>query len=166
MTLWLVGMMGSGKTSAGRLAAARVGADFVDTDEVVAERMGCSVSQLWGSLGEEAFRDLETVATMTVAGNDAIVATGGGVVLADRNRDVIRESGDVVWLKASPSVLVTRLTEASSRPLLSDRGDEETLARHLATREPLYRSIADHEIDTDDMDVAQVAAVIGALWSS
>ena len=166
MTLWLVGMMGSGKTSAGRLAASQVGTDFYDTDDVVAARMGCSVAQVWGSMGERAFRDLETVATMTLAGQHAIVATGGGVVLDDRNRDMMRESGEAVWLKASPAVLARRLAATTDRPLLSEGVDEKTLEGHLTTREHLYRSVADHEIETDEMSVSQVAAIIVSIWGT
>lgn len=166
MTLWLVGMMGSGKTSAGRLAADQVGADFHDTDDVVAARMGCSIAQVWGSIGESAFRDLETVATMTLAGKHAIVATGGGVVLADRNRHLMRESGEAVWLKASPAVLARRLVGTTDRPILSEGVDESTLGRHLSARAHLYHSVADHEIETDDMSVSQVAAIIGSIWGA
>lgn len=166
MTLWLVGMMGSGKSSAGESAARHLGVDFYDTDRVVAERMGCSVAQLWGRRGETAFRDLEKVATSSLAGKEGIVSTGGGVVLDEGNRELITGSGVVIWLKASPSVLADRLDGHENRPLLSGNGNEEVLAEILAQREPLYRQVADHEIETDEMDVPEVADAIGAIWAA
>ncbi|MDX1468663.1 MAG: shikimate kinase [Acidimicrobiia bacterium] len=165
MKLWLIGMMGTGKTAAGRIAASELNTAFFDTDEVVAERMGCSIAQLWGSLGERAFRDLETVAMISLADSEGIVATGGGVVLSDRNRDLIRESGSAVWLRASPGVLARRLGDGDDRPLLREGVNRETIEKHLQQREPLYRSLADHEIETDDLHVLEVASIIGSIWA-
>ncbi len=166
MTLWLVGMMGSGKTSAGRLAASNLRVEFSDTDEVVARRMGCSVAQLWGDLGEAVFRDLEKVAVRALAGREGIVATGGGVVLDAENRETMVSTGPVLWLEASPAVLARRLKGSEGRPLLvvPDGERESVLARHLEERASLYAEVATHRIATDDMTVEEVALRIGELW--
>lgn len=166
MTLWLIGMMGSGKTTAGRRAAALLEVEFADTDEVVAQRMGCSVAQLWGSLGEGAFRDLEKVATAELAGREAIVATGGGVVLDDSNRQLMSASGEVVWLRGSPGVLANRIGPDDRRPLLStaDVSRRETLERILTQRAPLYESVSSHWIDTDSLTIEEVALRLVDIW--
>ena len=165
MTMWLVGMMGSGKTSAGRLAASSLGVEFSDTDVVVAERMGCSVAQLWGEVGEASFRDLEKVATAYLANRSGIVATGGGVVLDADNRRILSESGRVVWLKASPSVLSDRIESNTDRPLLPGSGQVEALEALLEERSAFYAEVSDHLIDTDDNDLVEVAHEIEAVWN-
>lgn len=166
MTLWLVGMMGSGKSSAGRLAAEKLEVSFFDTDEVVAERMGCSVAQMWGELGEAAFRDLEKVAVASVAGKEAVVATGGGAVLDRDSRDLMSDSGPVIWLRASPSVLAARVDSVSGRPLLADTDTEDALSRHLVERDELYERLATHRIDTDALAIDAVAGLIEEVWKS
>ena len=168
MTLWLVGLMGSGKTSAGRLAASNLGLPFSDTDEVVARRMGCSVAQLWGDLGEAAFRDMEKVALEDLAHSDGVVATGGGVVLDEENRRTLVSSGKVVWLEASPAVLAKRLEGAEGRPLLlvPDGDRYSVLVRQLAERAELYAEVASHRITTDELTVEQVADRIEEIWNA
>lgn len=165
MTMWLVGMMGSGKTAAGRLAASRLGVEFSDTDVVVAERMGCSVAQLWGDVGEAAFRELEKVATALLDRRGGIVSTGGGVVLDPANREILGESGQVVWLRASPSVLSSRIGSNTGRPLMPETGRLEVLEALLEERSRFYEEVSAHQIDTDDMDVSEVANAIEAVWN-
>lgn len=168
MTLWLVGLMGSGKTSAGRLAASNLRLPFSDTDEVVARRMGCSVAQLWGDLGEAAFRDMEKAALEGLAHSDGVVATGGGVVLDEENRRTLVNSGKVVWLEASPAVLAKRLEGAEGRPLLlvPDSDRHSVLVRQLAERAELYAEVASHRIATDELTVEQVADRIEEIWNA
>ena len=166
MTMWLVGMMGSGKSSAGRLAASSLDVEFSDTDVVVAERMGCSVAQLWDEVGEAAFRELEKVATAYLANREGIVATGGGVVLDADNRQILRESGRVVWLRASPSVLSGRIKSNTDRPLMPGSGRVEALDAFLGERSAFYAEVSDHQIDTEDKDVVEVAHEIEAVWNA
>ncbi|MCH8971289.1 MAG: shikimate kinase [Acidobacteria bacterium] len=168
MTLWLVGMMGSGKTTSGELAASRLGVPFRDTDEVVAERMGCSVAQLWGTFGEATFRDMEKVALSNLAGSDGIVATGGGVVLDEDNRRILSESQRVVWLEASPTVLEIRLDSTVDRPGLvsSEIRTADFLSELLDERLPLYTEVASHRISTDSIDADAVAKEIEDIWKA
>jgi len=167
MILWLVGMMGSGKTSAGRLAARHLGVEFSDTDEEVARRKGCSIAQLWAELGEAAFRDLEKVAVQELATREGVVATGGGVVLDTTNRRTMVATGPVVWLEATPSVLSARLRDCEDRPLLAvpDGERESVIARRLEERARLYAEVATHRIPTDGMTVEGVAARIEEIWN-
>ena len=167
MILWLVGMMGSGKSSAGQQASVSLGVDFGDTDEFVVERMGCSIAQLWGERGEEAFRDIENVAMAHLAARSGIVSTGGGVVLDEHNRRLM--AGDkVVWLEAKPEVLAKRLQDTNQRPgLVSSIDDPVTFLREtLELRRSLYEAVSTHRIDTSAMSVADVAQEIEAVWRS
>lgn len=168
MTLWLVGMMGSGKTTSGKLAATRLGVSFRDTDEVVAERMGCSVAQLWGTLGEATFRDMEKVALSNLAGSEGIVATGGGVVLDEDNRRILSESRKVVWLEASPTVLERRLDSTVDRPGLvsTEVRTVEFLSELLDQRLPFYTEVASNRILTDSIDPGAVAKKIEDIWKA
>jgi Shikimate kinase len=141
--LWLVGMMGSGKSTIGRRVASRVGADFVDTDELVAAVTDSSIAELWSEEGEEEFRRLESQMLASAASDDGVVvATGGGVVLDDDNIDLMRRSGRVVWLKAAPEVLAARLGRDSTRPLLAEAEDPVAVLRDLlAKREERYERL-------------------------
>lgn len=165
MTLWLVGMMGSGKTSAGRLAADRLGVPFLDIDDQLAIGNGTSVPELWDELGEQGFRRLERAEIEKVAGTEAIVSTGGGAVLDRANRQQMKDTGTVVWLKAAPAVLGGRLDTGTGRPLLDDHPDREArLAGLLDERSSAYGDAADYEIDTSTFSVEEVAKRIEGLW--
>ncbi|HSJ84513.1 MAG TPA: shikimate kinase [Acidimicrobiia bacterium] len=166
MTLWLVGMMGSGKSSAGELAAQRLGVPFVDIDEEIVADQGSSIPKLWADSGERAFRELETAAIGRVAGTRAIVSTGGGAVLDPSNRYRMRTTGTVVWLRARPEVLAERLAEAGEgRPMLDDHPDRGSrIAQLLEARTAAYANAADYELDTSELSVEEVAMRIEELW--
>jgi shikimate kinase len=158
----LVGLMGSGKTTVGRLLAQRLGRPFVDSDEVIEAREGRTVREIWLTDGEPVFRELETGALRAALAAEvpSVIAAAGGVVLADRNRRAINESGvDVVWLHADPAVLVGRAKRGDHRPLLD--GDPEATLRAMATdREELYREVATTTIDVAHRSPAEVADAI------
>lgn len=168
MKIWLVGMMGSGKTSAGALAAAGLGVPFLDTDQLVAEKVGKTIAELWSDEGEEAFRSVERAVVTDVEASSGIVATGGGVVLDELNRAALARSGTVVWLEASPSALASRVSGSAERPLLETAGEPavSVLARTLADRSWLYADVAEHRVDTEVLDVEAVAQRIQGLWKS
>ena len=166
MTLWLVGMMGAGKTTAGELAAIALDRKFFDTDGEIARRMGCSIAQLWGQVGEDSFRDMERATIARLADSDAVVSAGGGAPVDPSNRAAISLSGTCVWLKAEPAILSERLDGGEERPLLQGHDSrEETLRRVLADRATFYGEVADYEIETDSLDPVAVAADIVEWWS-
>lgn len=167
MILWLVGMMGSGKSTAGRLASRSLGVPYHDTDAFVVERTGCSVAQLWGEKGEVAFRDMEKAAVRTLATRKGIVSTGGGVVLDADNRNTLRGSR-VVWLEASPETLARRLDDVADRPGLVKSGHDpvEFLEEMLDARTPLYEAVASHRIDTTALTPGEVAGAIEGIWNA
>lgn len=168
MKIWLVGMMASGKTTAGRLAAASLDVAFFDTDELVADEAGTSIAEFWGERGEEAFREAERAMVARLEPEQGIVATGGGVVLDPANRVVLSRSGTVAWLDASPVVLASRVRGSAERPLLAGSGNqaEPVLSETLAERARLYSDVADHRFLVDDVDPETIAGWIEALWKS
>ncbi len=159
--LWLVGMMGSGKSSVAPLVARAIGRRWVDVDDLVVSRTGKSIDA-WLAESEPAFRVAEVEALRSLVREPVVVATGGGAVTGD-GRTVMASSGVVVWLHASDQELRRRLGYDDSRPLLrSDATALEVLARERA---PLYAECADHVIETEGADVEQVAAKVVEAWS-
>ena len=160
----LVGMMGSGKTTVGRAVAARVGVDFVDTDDLVVARAGKSIREIFAHDGEAFFRDLESqvLADVLDSSTDVVIAAAGGTILRESNREEIRARADVVlWLDADVSTLGERAGNGAHRPLLD--GDIETHLMTLdAERRELYRSVADVRIDTTSKDIEGVAKEVVA----
>lgn len=164
MHLWLVGMMGSGKTTVGRLVAARAGRDFRDVDLMVQQRRGASISELWEREGEDAFRAVEAAVIEELAGEGAaVISTGGGAVLREPNRNAMRRSGTVVWLQAPPDVLAGRVTRGAGRPLLDAESGEARLTELLADRHTAYEAAAHHTVGTSGRTPRQVAAEVADL---
>lgn len=163
----LVGMMGSGKTTVGRALAARLGREFVDSDEVIQSRTGRTVRQIFAAEGEAAFRALETTALLDAleGPEPLVIAAAGGVVLSETNRKALCADGvRVVWLTAPLGVLTERAESGGHRPLL-DEDPDEAMARLYAAREPLYREVADARIDTHTRTVDDIVDEIVAMAS-
>lgn len=166
--LVLVGMMGVGKTSAGRRLALRLGRPFIDIDRVIEERAGKTVPDIFAEEGEPAFRVLEAEAVREALDSDtwAVVAFGGGAVLDPATRDRARKAALVVWLQAPPRELARRVAAAqarsggSARPLLTHRPAETTLEILAAEREPAYRAAAHVLVDTTGRSPSQVATAV------
>lgn len=157
----LTGPMGSGKTSVGRLLAAHLGYDFVDLDALIVELEGSSIKDVFARDGEQAFREMETAALATLGDRTRMVlSTGGGVVLREENRLLLRMVGVVVNLTATAATLAQRLAQTDDRPLLAGgEPREERLDRILREREPCYAD-ADIRIDTTGKTLEDVAVEI------
>ena len=165
MTLWLVGLMGSGKTTVGRLVAHDLGRGFADTDEIIARQAGRPIPHVWSESGETAFRDLEASAVASLAGSETVVSTGGGAPCRSENRSAMSESGRVVWLKADVEVLAGRIESSGDRPLLeTGTARADTLRALLAEREDVYRGLADLELATDALTPEEAARLIVEWW--
>lgn len=142
--LVLVGMMGSGKTTMGRALAQHLGKAFVDSDEEIQRRTGVTIPHIFDIEGEAGFRQRETAAIRDlVLRDDMVLATGGGVVLAEQNRAMLQQNGIVVYLKASVHDLRQRTRHDRNRPLLQTADPHAKLAELLQQRDPLYRQVAD-----------------------
>jgi shikimate kinase len=156
--LLLVGMMGAGKTTVGRLLAERLGWAYLDSDAQVTRTTGRTVPEIFTEDGETAFRAEETKAlTAAVSGPDPmVVSVAGGAVLSEDNRDLLARSGVVVWLRARPETLAKRVGDGAGRPLLG--GDPGTALTALyEVRRPLYDSVASVIVDVDELSAEQVA---------
>jgi len=142
--LILVGMMGSGKTTVGRALARHLGKAFVDSDEEIQKHTGVTIPHIFDIEGEAGFRQRETAAIRDLVVRDNIVlATGGGVVLADQNRESLQQNGIVVYLKASVHDLWQRTRHDRNRPLLQTADPHAKLAELFMQRDPLYQQMSD-----------------------
>lgn len=138
--LYLIGMMGSGKTTIGRLLAMQLKYKFIDTDVIIEKLTQKSISQIFAESGEAAFRDIETQVLGRVAAETrTAIATGGGIVLQRQNWSYLHH-GVIVWLDVSVEQLLKRLKGNTSRPLLQDPDPQQKLQQLLEQRQPLYAS--------------------------
>jgi shikimate kinase len=157
--LYLIGMMGSGKTTVGRQVAARLGWSYLDSDEQVCARTGRTVREIFETDGEAAFRAEESAVLAAAAADPdtpTVVAVAGGAVLDPANRALLRGTGAVVWLDASPEVLVGRVNAGGDhRPLLGDDAPA-ALARLDHQRRPLYEQLADLVVDVSRREPAAI----------
>jgi len=155
--VFLVGMMGVGKTTIGRQLATALGREFVDLDHVIEARCGVRIATIFDIEGEEGFRRRETAALDEYTRRPGLVlATGGGAVLAEENRRMLSERGCVVYLRAGADELYRRVARDRNRPLLRTADPRQRIVDLLACREPLYESVAAITLDTGDQPVAQV----------
>ncbi|HUR54205.1 MAG TPA: shikimate kinase [Gemmataceae bacterium] len=166
---FLIGYRGSGKTTVGRALAARLGWDFLDADVSIESLAGKSILDIFKTEGETAFRDRESAVLADLARlTKTVVATGGGVVLRDQNRALLR-AGFVTWLTASPEALAARIaadpTTATRRPNLTAAGGVQEVRALLAVREPYYRDAADFVVDAEQLSPEAAADAILAAWN-
>jgi len=154
MNIFLVGYRGSGKTTVAAKLAERLRWDWVDADAELEKQHAKTIKQIFAEGGEAAFRDYEADILQQIASQDRrIVALGGGVVLREANRNLLKDCGKVVWLKASAEVLFERImadvTTAERRPNLTAQGGIAEIRTLLAQREPLYATVADLKVAAD-----------------
>jgi shikimate kinase len=160
--LVLIGMMGVGKSTVGRMVAAELDRPLFDSDEMIEERTGRTVREIWETDGEPAFRTLETDTLLEALAEPepSVIAAAGGVVLSEHNRDALQAAdAQVVWLMADVEVLVDRVRNGGHRPLLDD-DPEATLRRLYAVRAPLYQEVADAIVSVDHRSPNEVAKAV------
>jgi shikimate kinase len=161
VTITLVGMPGSGKTTVGRQLARRLRLPFFDSDHVIEERLGCPIREFFAREGEAAFRDLEQQVIAELAQGPAkVIATGGGAVLREANREALRGAGPVVYLRSSPEELHRRLRHDTTRPLLQVADPLAKLRELYAQRDPLYRQASHFVIETGRPSVPRLVNMI------
>lgn len=159
--IFLIGPMGSGKTTLGRRVAESLGREFIDLDDELEARCGVEVAVIFEIEGEAGFREREHALLAEVAeGRGRVIATGGGSVLREDNRQVLRNNGLVVWLKASVAQQLKRLERDRRRPLLAAPDRKERLTRMAEQRNPLYASVADLVFESRNLPLARMAKAL------
>ena len=158
----LIGFMGTGKTAVGQVLAEKLCRIFVELDSLIELKAGKSIPEIFQQDGEIAFRELEIEVTREIAKEQySVIACGGGIVLNRINIDRLRESSRIVYLTASPGVVLKRVsTEAGQRPLLEVDNPTLTIQELLEFRKPFYERAADITIDTSKLDIDAVAEQI------
>jgi shikimate kinase len=165
--IYLVGPMGAGKSTIGRVLAAELRLGFRDSDRVIEERTGADIPWIFDMEGEEGFRERESaVLTELSHEQDVVIATGGGIILRSQNRQIMQSSGYVCYLTASIEQLVERTARDKKRPLLQVENPRQKIIDLLALRDPLYREAADFIINTDRRSPKLVAQEISSLLMS
>lgn len=156
----LLGFMGTGKTSIGRLLASRLKRPFIDVDKMVENECGIAINEIFQKYGEEFFRGQENkmIAKVSCCKN-SVIATGGGAVLNPDNIAHLRANGVLVTLTASPECILARTGKRATRPLLNSSDREQTVRSLLDSRKPLYQ-VSDYMIDTTSGSVSQITEKI------
>ncbi len=164
MNVLLIGFMGSGKTFTGRELAEILGYRFVDMDDLIVEKAGMSIPEIFSRFGEERFREIETEVLEELANEDGLViACGGGVVVKERNHPVLKRAGKVVFLMASPEVIYERVKGDTNRPLLNVPDPMARIRELLDQRMEKYLKASDLRVDTDGKSPREVAEEIAKL---
>jgi shikimate kinase len=144
----LIGFMGTGKSSVGKLLAYRLGKSFIDIDAKIEKQMGMTIPEIFSQFGEVTFREKEAAVVAKIARyKNAVIATGGGVVLNPRNMELLRQKGVIVSLAASPEIILERTSRRPTRPLLQCESPRQVIEEMLEKRRPLYEQ-ADIQIET------------------
>lgn len=147
----LVGLMGSGKSSLGRRLAEILNLPLIDLDDYIVAKAGCSIPEIFSQYGEAGFRAMETEALKEVIHKHAVIATGGGIVMSEENRQLLKSNPPVIWLKACPEFLARRINGDSNRPLVAAGNTLNKLKELARVRDPLYQECADFYMPRDNM---------------
>jgi shikimate kinase len=159
--IFLIGLMGAGKTTIGRQLARSLGCEFIDSDHEIEHRTGADIPWIFDIEGEQGFRERERAVIDDLSQRQGIVlATGGGAILDVRNREHLAARGLVIYLRASVDRLAQRTDRDRNRPLLQTDDPVERLQRLYDQRDPLYREIADFIVDTDNRNVSNSIKLI------
>jgi shikimate kinase len=159
----LVGFMGCGKSTIGRVLHKSLDYPFIDTDQQIEKQTGKKISTIFEEEGEAAFRQQETQfleKLIEKQTNHAIISTGGGIVTRPENFPLLRQLGFVIWLTCSPEVIHERTSRNNNRPLLQCDNPKEVIATMLAERDPLYEAASHLKINSSNLDINEVSCGI------
>lgn len=164
--IFLVGPMGAGKTTIGKMLAQELDYDFVDSDREIEKRTGADISWIFDVEGETGFRVRESnVIKELVQGNRLVIATGGGAILNEETRQLMKTLGYTAYISAPLQVLLDRTSQDKSRPLLQVDNAEEQFRKILEEREHLYKDVANIELDSHELSSRQIATKIARSLS-
>ena len=167
MNIFIVGPMGSGKSTVGKIIADELFLSFLDTDEEIETRTGASIDWIFDLEGEDGFRKRESSILQDMAKRNSIVlSTGGGIILSEENRELLSSRGTVFYLSTPISVQLERTAKDKDRPLLKNGDPEKILTKLQKDRESLYEAVADHVVNTENKSSQEVASEIIKLVKS
>ena len=164
----LIGFMGCGKTSIGKLLSNRLQYTFIDTDVQIEQREQKKIPEIFETEGEESFRDMETAYLRELVKQNRdfmVISAGGGMVLRRENRQLLSELGTVFFLKASEQTLLEHLKNDMTRPLLRDAGKEERIHQLLQERKAIYETAGSYHITTDHKPMQECVEEILSIWN-
>ena len=160
--IFLIGMMGSGKSTIGKLLAQKLNRTFIDTDDKIEEFMGYTIKEIFESMGEFRFREMEESYFIEKSQQSKlIISTGGGIILSKKNRVILQKASNVFYLKANPTFLITRFKKRQKRPLLS--GDEPLLLKVekiYKSRNQFYEKCANYIINLETLTKSEKVSEI------
>ena len=148
--VFLIGFMGCGKSTIAGLLSKRLGVAQVEMDKMIVQEQGMPITEIFEKYGEEHFRDIETDLVRRLQAQDGVVVScGGGAVLREENRRIMKESGVVVWLTAEPATILERVKHSSERPVLNGNMNLEYITGLMEKRRACYETAADFVVRTD-----------------
>jgi shikimate kinase len=164
MNIFIVGPMGSGKTTVGKIVANELFLEFHDTDATIEEKTGVTIDWIFDIEGEQGFRKRETLVLKDlVALNSIVLATGGGIVIEPENRELLAARGTVFYLHTPLSTQIDRTSKDKDRPLLKGQDPSKVLSDLQESRQAFYEEVADHIINTENKNGSEVANEIVKL---
>lgn len=158
-SIFLIGFMGAGKTTIGQVLGEKTGLPVIDTDELFEEYTGIAIRNFFEQYGEERFREKETEILLSISNHPSIITTGGGIILKEKNRQFLQNSGRVIFLQCHPDVFLDRLKDDQTRPLIKNKSVEE-IKEMYEKRLPLYMESSKITIDTSDLSIEEAAELI------
>lgn len=162
--IYFIGLMGAGKTTIGKLLAKQLGREFFDSDHEVERKTGVKIPLIFELEGESGFRKRETAAIEELSRlNNVVVATGGGAVLLEENRALLKNTGKIIYLRAKVHDLYQRTRNDKSRPLLQGANPKQKLEQLYAVRDPIYMALADCVVDTGAQSANEITSRIEQL---
>lgn len=159
--IFLIGFMGSGKSTIARLLAEKLNSQLIEMDETIEQEAGCTINEIFEQHGETYFRDLESalVESITKQGG-CVVSCGGGTVLREKNVENMRKAGVVVYLSATPETIYKRVCHSRKRPLLNGNMNVEYITTLMEKRLPIYEKAADLTIDVNEKSKSDIVAEV------
>jgi len=152
----LIGFMGAGKTEIGKKLAEKLKMTYIDTDSVIEKEQGMSINDIFEKSGEACFRDMESRVLDSLKGtNKRVISTGGGMILRPENVKKMKALGPLVLLWAEPEVVYERIKDMGTRPLLNVEDPKKKIVEILELRAPIYKSVADLEVDTSRLSTEE-----------
>ncbi|MBQ8280116.1 MAG: shikimate kinase [Roseburia sp.] len=149
--IFLIGFMGSGKSTIAKVLSEKLGVEQVEMDEMIVQEQGMPITEIFEKFGEEHFRDIETDLVRRLQEKDGVVVScGGGAVLREANREMMKKSGAIVLLTAKPETILERVKHSTNRPILNGNMNVEYIAGLMEKRRACYEDAADFVIETDD----------------